>query len=100
MKYENNGRFNQRLVSEALDTFCQKTNRDRSGITFKDSDFIDFVLSECLLVATGRSVLNFLKKAQEMKIQNGNKYSPYQIECILKTYTNIMLARNWKGWNE
>lgn len=100
MKYNNNGEFNLKSISEALDIFCEETGRDRSEVSHTDTDFVDFILAVCMDLATGTSVLNFLRKAKELKSQNGNRYNPYQIECILKTYTNIVQARNYKRWNK
>ena len=90
MKYENNGEYNKEIVWDALEWFRSETGKLEANE--EDTDFIDFVLSASMDLATGTRVKRFLSNALKMKRDNGNKYTKYQARCILSTYSNIMTA--------
>ena len=95
MRYENNGRYNKHLIEEAKQDYVSKTGNSYPE-SDKDQKFIDFIHQEATSVATGKSVIVFLKEALKLKARNGNIWTPFQIECLLNTYTNIMKAIKWK----
>jgi hypothetical protein len=94
MRYDNNGDFNHEIINDALEWF--KVETGKLEINEEDPDFVDFILSASMDLATGRNVIKFLQQARKMKRDNGNKYSQYQARCILKTYSNIVTAINNK----
>lgn len=100
MRYNNDGEYNRKIIYDALRRYCQISGKDIESTKQTDPDFIEWVVSESLKLATGRNVKRFLENALEIRTQNNNKFRPYQVECLLKTYSNIMIARNWKDWNE
>lgn len=92
MRYENDGRYDSDLINEAKQEYCHDTGSD---FPEQDSDpeFIDWLVERTISVATGRTVRRFLREAIKIKSQNGNIWKPFQIQCVLNTYTNIMTAR-------
>ena len=97
MRYENDGNYNKLAIMSAFETFCEELTLDKSQIKPTDTIFVDYILAVSMDLATGPSVIRFLKMAQESKSKNGNRYSQYQIDCIFKTYANIISARKRKG---
>jgi hypothetical protein len=95
MRYNNDGEFNRWLIEDALETFRNETGKYEIKET--STEFVDFIVSSLRGIASGSSVIRFIDNAIKLKSQNKGRYTNYQIQCIFKTYTNIMIARINKG---
>lgn len=101
MRYNNNGRYNKKLLKETLLDFCEITNRKYDKELLYSKEFIHYVLYLCEGLSTNKTggAGEFTKINKEI-FENGN-YTQHTADCLFKTFSYIMRElcyTNKKKW--